>query len=67
MTTTAMVAGALSSWEGHPSQIGQKAEARQVQSTCWGLGAVLTTPPHNKFLVTKPHIICEEANVLQEL
>jgi len=43
-----------------------------VQSTGppgWGLGVVLTTPPRNKFLVTKPHInkIFEAAKVFQEL
>jgi hypothetical protein len=28
---------------------------------------VLTTPPRKKLFVTKPHMICEEAKVLQEL
>jgi hypothetical protein len=64
------VGGSLSSWQGHPSQTGQRIGAR-LGIVYWSsrLGVVLTTPPHEKFLVTKPHIkkIHVAAKVLQEL
>jgi hypothetical protein len=59
--------GSVSSWQGHPSQIGQRVGARLSVvhlSSRLGVGRGA-----NKRFVTKPHIkrICEAEKVLQEL